>query len=155
MLLYSYGYEYGNESNGVVFIIVVILLVSIVINGVIAEITGSIARKKGRSFKGWFCLSFFLLGIIALIIITCLPDTKVSSGRVSARGGRGDSVAENNKKQYDGWICDRCGQYNIHADKFCVNCGMQKLSDWVCPDCGHSNPYGNKYCGGCGKAKPE
>lgn len=34
---------------------------------------GYIANEKGRSSVGW-ALSGFLLGLIALIIIVCLPD---------------------------------------------------------------------------------
>src|ERR1700758_4840121 len=46
--------------------------------------------------------------------------------------------------------CERCGEQNAAANRFCQGCGASLPS--TCPGCGHINPAGSAYCGACGAA---
>ena len=38
-------------------------------------VTGNMARKKGRSWFGWFIVAFFISPYLAMILLACLGDT--------------------------------------------------------------------------------
>jgi class 3 adenylate cyclase/tetratricopeptide (TPR) repeat protein len=46
--------------------------------------------------------------------------------------------------------CERCGEQNAAANRFCQGCGASLPS--ACTGCGHINPAGSAYCGACGVA---
>ena len=79
----------------------------------LAFIPANMARKKGYSYGGFWCLSFFLSFLIAIIIAACLTDKNAA---VTAQG--------NNLRQADfTGYCTQCGCGLYDNDKFCPRCG--------------------------------
>lgn len=56
------------------------LMIVLVVRVIIMIITGIIANHKGRNILGWVMLAF-LVEIIALIIVACLPNLKTSKDK--------------------------------------------------------------------------
>src|SRR5262249_31752862 len=46
--------------------------------------------------------------------------------------------------------CERCGEQNGVANRFCQGCGTPLPVS--CPSCAHVNPPGASFCGACGVA---
>lgn len=63
----------------------------------------AVALNKHRPGGLWFGLGFFL-GLLALVIIACLPD----------------ELANN---QSNTWICLNCGTLNNEQNNYCSKCG--------------------------------
>ncbi len=143
-----------------IFLLLVVQVVFIVI-------CVKIAKSKGYSSLGWG-LAGFVFGLIALIVLLCIPDLTVSY---------------NNPV----WICKHCGQMHYRHFSTCLNCGIsrylsnstpatvqsiskptqpiskpkqptqpqtQKVVGWICPKCKEENNASAHYCINCYTKKP-
>lgn len=112
--------SYGEYVVLYVFIIIIALGVRVGL----ACGTGKIAEGKGMSYAGWWCLSFFLLGVIALIIALCISDRSqpqviyVKEQKVSPKNDAETSDSL--------WKCPKCGELNRKDFHFCSYCGAKK-----------------------------
>ena len=149
LLNYGYGYAAGT--------IAIIVFFTFGIQILFACLAGSTAKKKGRSYGAWWCLSFFLLGLIALIIVACMSD-KTNGQQITKAS----------------WVCPNCsaineGMPNANGSEFCPHCGTKRQepkpqpivsSSWVCPKCNANNKMlpnsnGNEFCPHCGTKRTE
>jgi len=76
---------------------VIILLIALLINGGLAFIPGRIAKDKGYSFGGYWCLSFFLSFLVGIITTACIPDRNQ---------GQNAAVQQTGQELY----CRKCGE---------------------------------------------
>lgn len=119
---------------------------------------GKIAGNKGYE-SGWYILGF-LFGIIALLIVLCLPDNYAPSYSSSPKKVI-HNTSGHNESRVIVWKCPKCGNGNTKFDRFCPKCGeemkeeylLKHTSKWVCHSCGRTNSPENKYCSNCGKEK--
>lgn len=155
--------------------IVAIVSLSLVVHIAIACWAGSIAKKKGRSYGGWWCLSFFLLGFIALLIVACLgpavpqyvvqtysAESSLDSKWVCAHCGKVNPnefsacpKCGHERMEKETWLCSKCGAKNYLGFNFCSNCGERKYipdTTWACK-CGVKNPINSNFCSNCGEKK--
>ncbi len=105
--LLNYGYAVGGT-------IAIIVFFTFGIQILFACLAGSTAKKKGRSYGAWWCLSFFVLGFIALIIVCCLSDE-----------------SKNQPVMKQNWICPKCYAVNesnpyCNGNEFCPHCGSKR-----------------------------
>ena len=111
-----------------------------VLHMIFAIITGIIARFKGRSFWGYFCLSLFTSKALGLLIIICLPsryyyvseevniDQEIEDTHPSGDVTQ-SSVNPINKNVY---ICRSIYVHNEHSEGCCQVCkSVNKLSKCV------------------------
>ena len=113
---------------------------------------GKLAEDKGQG-SGWY-IGGFLLGIIAIIIVACLPNIKNNS-----QNSNTTALSLNSNKQIT-WKCPKCGKENSTEIKFCPECGEQYQAEyiitdkyWVCGNCYTINESENNYCTKCGRNK--
>ena len=151
------NYSYYDSGYGVTIVAVVVVIFSIGLNVLFACLTGNMAKKKGMSYGAWWCLSFFLLGFIALIIVACMSD-KTNEQQITKAS----------------WVCPNCsaineGMPNANGSEFCPHFGTKRQepkpqpvvsSSWVCPKCNANNKMlpnsnGNEFCPHCGTKRAE
>ena len=179
-LLASYydGTGVGISTGLLVFIIILSLGIDIAIIVGCAKV----AARKGHSASLWGVLGFFF-GLIALLILACLPD--VSGGyqpRTHYNGG-----TQYASRQYGAWECPRCKTVNSGGANFCRTCGAAApvarnnaygqqsntaynqakgkttyqaatttyypQEKWTCPNCGEKNVMEVRACINCGKPR--
>lgn len=88
-------------------------LVFFAVNAGLALIPASMARKKGHSFGGYWCLSFFVSFLIGLIVGVTIKD-------------RNSDVSPPMRS------CSKCGISLPAGTEFCSACGTQVHSDGQC-----------------------
>lgn len=111
-------------------------------------IPGFIAKKKERSFWGYYFLSFLISPLITMIIIICLPK----------------------KFEFDDFneicFCRKCGEKLVVNSKFCGKCGTEIVevpieTFWepdnseFCKTCGADITGDIDVCHVCGEPKEE
>ena len=153
MQLFSVSPFYYNDpysaGTGIgVGVVIAILVVAIGIEILFACLTGAQARKKGYSYGAWWCLSFFLLSWIALVIICCM----------SSKSAPATSTYNYSSFNNSTWKC-QCGHVNEGTRITCLACGRSKnqpkaVNNWICPNCNNNNSQSSLYCSNCGTAKP-
>lgn len=75
--MYDYYWEYSSDFRDFpVAAIIVIIIVGIGINIGLSFIPANMAKKKGYSFAGFYCLSFFVSFVIAIIIAALIQDKR-------------------------------------------------------------------------------
>ena len=125
---------------------VFIFIASIVIDIIIIRASVKIANNKGRNGAAWGWTAFFF-GLIALIIVVCLPDI---------------SYVSTKKTSTYSWSCPFCGKLNYGQHSICNGCGrardgvssQKKETIWYCPKCGTSNSCNAINCKNCFTKKP-
>lgn len=113
----SASMDYGFSAIAIIF-----LLICIGANVGLAFIPAYMARNKGYSFGGFWCIGFFASFLIGIIIAACLPD-KTAQGNYAPPqyppyqppGPRG---------QFDSY-CPECGHGIVGEDSFCPGCGTK------------------------------
>lgn len=110
-----------SENEYRVVLIFAIVALCLIYRVIIAGITSVVASRKGLPKGGWFCLSFFLIGIIALIIVACLPERRQKFYVVNS----GNMVVKE-KTRADAWVCAGCGKVN-DGGTFCNSCGAERV----------------------------
>lgn len=132
-------------------ILLVILVVSIIIEIAFIVASVNLANKKGRSgaLWGWATVLF---GIVALIVLACLPDIYTPTTK------RTSSYA---------WTCKYCGHLNFGNNEKCSNCKTSRTTKqaqvihpvsakgWTCPNCGEENNSNAKNCINCFEKRPD
>ena len=122
---------------------------------VLASIPGFIAKKKGRSFGGWFLLSLFITPVITTIIVVCLPKleddltTNHHSPVSIPMNNYGMAEDENTDRAFaplpsnndETILSNQPDDSTIIVPqpsvRFCRRCGFELIED-------------SKYCGNCG-----
>ena len=145
----------SNQYTGMIIGIVIGALVYSLICGFICM---AIARSKGRT-SNWFWFGFFLAGILAIIIVAVLPDTR-SAGYGKYRSYRPTTKA---KPKMNQWICPACKSTNdVGINEVCYVCGKEYkekykvgYGDWKCAKCKTTNHLNDKACTNCGCTKEE
>ena len=125
-----------------VFLIVLAVILVVVLIVTVIVWTVRIAEGKNRSTGLWCFLALFL-GIVALLVIECLPEQKPHYVATAANhfnnpqkvgtgystGVRKTNVAYkpyNNYQQVSGWICPNCGEKNVAEAHACIFCGTPR-----------------------------
>ena len=85
----------------------------------LACIPASIANRKGYSFAGFWCLSFFLSFLIGLIVAACLSDRSDYVPRYELQ-------AEYASRPVLEKRCKKCGANINEEDTFCRKCGADQ-----------------------------
>lgn len=106
-----------------------------------ALVPGFIARSKGRSFWGYYFLSFLVSPLVSMIITICLSNLNKSTTITY-------------------WICANCGAQNSEIYSRCTSCGCEESEQvnrvddsWRCPSCGTENSMNYSQCKKCGNFK--
>ena len=112
-------------------------------------IAGSIAISKGHS-GAWFLVGF-LLGLIGIFIALALSDE-------NEKAKLQKQISDLKKEKSRVWMCEKCGTQNDPSNKFCKECGTERLNnpdfeEWRCAKCGNLNSASSKFCGKCGVPK--
>lgn len=152
-----YGYNGSSCVIGTRGIIGII--VGVIANLVCGYFSGRIASDKGYSFGAYFALTFFVTGIIGIIISCCLYDFASQQKVITIKK----------------WVCHRCGRTNNEPSTYCSHCGEKKkvvetktisktvlspssnskpAEKWKCPNCGYDNNINSSMCIECGKERP-
>ncbi len=75
--MYDFDWEYSSDlGNFSIAALIILAVVGIGINVGLSFIPASMAKKKGYSFAGFYCLSFFVSFIIAIIIAALIRDKR-------------------------------------------------------------------------------
>lgn len=85
----------------------------------LACIPASIAKNKGYSFAGFWCLSFFLSFLIGLIVAACLSDKSDYVPRYEIQEDYASRPALEKR-------CRQCGANICEEDAFCRKCGADQ-----------------------------
>ncbi|MEW6257439.1 MAG: zinc ribbon domain-containing protein [Pseudomonadota bacterium] len=83
----------------------------------LAIVCAIVAPTRGRSAIGWFCLAFFISGLLAIILLLALPSKKapaVTEVKIVTDRPRGGN---------DEKTCPRCAETIKRAAKVCRFCG--------------------------------
>ena len=106
-----------------------------------ALVPGFIARSKGRSFWGYYFLSFLISPLVSMIITICLSNLNKSAIVTY-------------------WVCANCGAKNSEVYTKCTACGCEESEQvnrvddsWCCPSCGTENSMNYSQCKKCGNFK--
>ena len=104
-----------------------------------ALIPGFIARKKGRSFWGYYFLSFLISPIITTIITLCVknlneeyrPEQPTSTTQSTSHQSAPANVALPESPAAGDRIlfCRKCGEKLIDNSKFCRKCGTEVVKE--------------------------
>jgi len=93
-----------------------------------ALIPGFIAKKKGRSFWGYYFLSFVITPLISMIVTLCLSskvadanDEVVATVSVEEVITSEPEIVESSKAN----CCKHCGAELIEGSEFCSSCGSK------------------------------
>ena len=119
------------------------LILAIIIDIGIIIACGVIASNKNRSVGGWIVLGI-LLGLIALIMIICLPEVNNYSPSYTS-APRKDYYEDENGLRYP-----RNNESNRNRNTGSYNNPSNTLHK-NCPYCGVRNAWEAKTCSNCGK----
>lgn len=98
---------------------IIALVVWIGINVGLAFVVANMAKQKGYSYGGFWCLSFFLSFIVGLIVVLCIDDK-------NARPYAPYQVPPAGPGAQPGiWYCSYCGTSMREGDRFCPGCGQK------------------------------
>lgn len=96
-----------------------------------ALLPGFIAKKKGRSFWGYYFLSFLISPLITTIITACLSrvnndvDLEEPQPQKTIVAPVSEPLAENDEICF----CRKCGERLINGSQFCRKCGTQVVKE--------------------------
>lgn len=95
-------------------------VIVLLIGAGLALIPANIAKNKGYSFAGFWCLSFFLSFLIGLIVALCLKDISDYVPQYEIRNEYPSPAPEKR--------CIQCGTYIGKEDAFCRRCGTEQTA---------------------------
>lgn len=87
----------------------------------LAFIPSNIAKRKGYSFGGFWCLSFFLSFLVGIIVAACIPDRNEYVRRDEYYAQQYKQPGGGNFDRY----CVKCGAGIAAGDAFCRKCGAK------------------------------
>ena len=133
--MYDYEWDYLDSSLSVVAIIIIVVIWIGASVG-LSFIPANMAKKKGYSFAGFYCLSFFVSFVIAIIIAAVIQD-------------------KNPPPQYGQYYGPPYGQpYPPYGQPYPPPYGQPYAppSQPVvnCPSCGAAIPASDPFCSKCG-----
>ncbi len=102
-----------------------------------ALIPGFIARKKGRSFWGYYFLSFLISPLITMTIAMCVKNLneeyRPEKPADAAQSANRQAVPPANPYPANtpGWQCS-CGRFHPKYESSCV-CGKSKIANMTLP----------------------
>ena len=122
---------------------------SIIMIALWALIPGFIARKKGRSFWGYFFLSFLITPLFSTIVILCLRklDGHSTEEIAKTRSSAYNSETGRWPLSYDNGLSD-AEKAIIHENELLMEPATQTIR--FCRYCGTKLIDGSKFCGNCG-----
>ena len=90
-----------------------------------ALIPGFVARKKGRSFWGYYFLSFLISPLITMIITFCLSNLNKTSEKTYLPQEK-TTITTNEVSFSDKVVfCRKCGEKLLERSQFCSKCGTE------------------------------
>ncbi len=94
-----------------------------------ALIPGFVARKKGRSFWGYYFLSFLISPLITMIITFCLKNlNNVSEDTYVSQ--EAPVITTNEEPTSDKVVFFRkCGEKLLDRSQFCSKCGTEVITN--------------------------
>ena len=95
-----------------------------------ALIPAFMAKKKGRSFLGFYVLSLLISPLITMIIAACVSNKNADAEQPVNGTENGSDLPDNVPVQVEQTPAAGAGRY--------------------CPNCGSSIPEDSKFCGNCG-----
>lgn len=141
-----------------------------------ALIPGFIARHKGRSFWGWYFLSFLISPLLSMII-TLFLSNKLQNSNTEQSCGTGAASVSTVRNQFTiagKCVCNQCGEKLLEGSAFCHQCGARYVSAKenessredgvlpdkvavdrsqeyaICPHCGTRQLSNRSLCWNCG-----
>jgi hypothetical protein len=115
------SFDYGFPMFGII-----IFIIAIGANAGLAFIPAYMAKNKGYSFGGFWCISFFASFLVGIIIAACITDKTTQNyaqpqyppyqqpyGQAYAQPGQFTSY------------CSKCGHGIVGGDAFCPGCGTK------------------------------
>lgn len=102
-----------------------VLIADLIIQFGLAFIPANMAKKKGYSFGGFWCLSFFFFFLVSIVVAACLTDKNefVRRDEIGAYGNPQDTNFE--------LYCSHCGKGLFKEDQFCPKCGSKQMSQSI------------------------
>lgn len=94
-----------------------IFFIAVLINAGLAFIPAKMARDKGYSYGGFWCLSFFVSFIVGIIVAVCITDKNEFVRR--------DEYNQQRAYTTYGSYCPNCGGAMREGDLFCAKCGSK------------------------------
>ena len=90
-----------------------------------ALIPGFVAKKKGRSFWGYYFLSFLIYPLITMIITFCLSNlNKIPEETYGPQ--EKPTITTNEELTEDKVVfCRKCGEKLLERSQFCSKCGTE------------------------------
>lgn len=98
----------------------------LIIDAGLAFIPANIAKKKGYSFAGFWCMSFFLSFLIILIVAVCLSDKNLYVRREEVGGYTPGYAPPCPMPRVFDKYCSHCGKGLYTEDIFCAGCGANQ-----------------------------
>lgn len=88
-----------------------------------ALIPGFVAKKKGRSFLGYYFLSFLISPLITMIITFCLSNLNKTQDETYVPQKQ-PTITTNEESTEDKVVfCRKCGEKLLDRSQFCSKCG--------------------------------
>ena len=115
MYVLDAAYNYGVLVGEVTFFVLVW--------AAIAYWAGYIARKKGRSFGGFFALGLLLSLIGVLIAAVISPGASYAPPQRGQQGYPGQSTGPGSPPEHNPRFCKKCGTPLPSTSRFCPKCG--------------------------------
>lgn len=94
-----------------------------------ALIPGFVARKKGRSFWGYYFLSFLISPLITMIITFCLKN--LNNVKEDTYVSQESPVITTNEELVSDKVvfCRKCGEKLLERSQFCSKCGTEVITN--------------------------
>ena len=112
------------------FLIVLGIFIPMILWLICAIICCRIAKSKYRSAVGWFFIGFSI-GILGVIIISCLPPNECIDSQTYYKNYAGTNTYNqyNSSKKENKWTCPNCKTRNPMTNNRCYSCGQSRLGD--------------------------
>lgn len=104
---------YGSVSG-------IVLIIVLLINLGLAFIPANIAKNKGYSFGGFWCLSFFASFLVGIIVAVVIEDktTRYAANAYNTQPSYSPDINASSVR-----YCSKCGGGIKNGDVFCPKCG--------------------------------
>ncbi len=94
-----------------------------------ALIPGFVAKKKGRSFWGYYFLSFLISPLITMIITFCLSNLNKTPEETYV-SQENPTITTNEESSSDKVVfCRKCGEKLLDRSQFCSKCGTEVITN--------------------------
>lgn len=85
-------------------------IIGLVINGLLAKIPAKMAKEKGYSYGGYWCLSFFFTFITGMLVAASIPDRNIHKKRNEACSNHQNNPSATDQNNYK----ESCNQDTIN-----------------------------------------